>query len=112
LTEPAGQAVSSAPSAEANRKRPSQRRAAARSGVAIIVMPTVLLGWLGWRTNRADTTPAVASVSATPRHAMVLVFIDQTVNVGNGAPTAPTSAVSVTLDSIDAGWLIPGFDPV
>jgi len=58
------------------------------------------------------TVSAVASVSASPRHAVSLVFVDQTVTVGNGAPTATSSAIRVTLDKVENRWLISGFDPV
>jgi Mce-associated membrane protein len=55
---------------------------------------------------------AAASVSASPRHAVVLVFIDQTVIVGKDAPAATSSAVRVTMDKIGGRWLISAFDPV
>jgi Mce-associated membrane protein len=55
---------------------------------------------------------AVASVSASPRHAVVLVFIDQSVIVGKDAPAATSSAVRVTMDKIGGRWLISAFDPV
>jgi Mce-associated membrane protein len=55
---------------------------------------------------------AVSSVSASPRHAVSLVFVDQTVTVGGGAPTATSSAIRVTLDKVDDRWLVSGFDPL
>ncbi len=58
------------------------------------------------------TVPAVASVSANPNHAVVLVFVNQTVNVGQDAPTDTASSVRVTLDKIGDRWLISKFDPV
>jgi Mce-associated membrane protein len=58
------------------------------------------------------TVPAVASVSADPRHAVVLVFVNQTVIVGQDAPTGTASSVRVTLDKIGNRWLISKFDPV
>lgn len=58
------------------------------------------------------TVPAAASVSATPQHAVVLVCVDQTVTVGNDAPTETASTVRVTLDKTGARWLISSFDPV
>ena len=58
------------------------------------------------------TIPAVASVSASATHAVVLVFVNQTVVVGNDAPTASASSVRVTLDKVGDRWLISGFDPV
>ncbi len=58
------------------------------------------------------TVPAMASVSADPRHAVVLVFVNQTVVVGQDAPTDTASSVRVTLDKIGDRWLISKFDPV
>jgi Mce-associated membrane protein len=58
------------------------------------------------------TVPAVASVSANPNHAVVLVFVNQTVIVGRDAPTDTASSVRVTLDKIGDRWLISKFDPV
>jgi Mce-associated membrane protein len=58
------------------------------------------------------TVPAAASVSATGKHAVVLVFIDQTTTIGNDAPTQSTSSVRVNLDNVDGRWLVSQFDPV
>ncbi len=58
------------------------------------------------------TVPAAASVSATGKHAVVLVFVDQTTTIGNDPPTQSTSSVRVTLDKVDGRWLISQFDPV
>jgi Mce-associated membrane protein len=58
------------------------------------------------------TVPAAASVSATGKHAVVLVFVDQTTTIGNDAPTQTTSSVRVTLDNVRGRWLISQFDPV
>jgi Mce-associated membrane protein len=69
----------------------------------------------GARQKQISTTasvPAAASVSATPTHAVVLVFVNQTVLVGADPPTDTTSSVKVTLDKIGGRWLVSGFDPV
>jgi Mce-associated membrane protein len=58
------------------------------------------------------TVPAVASVSATPTRATVLVFVNQTVIIGSDAPTDTASSVKVTLDKINGHWLISQFDPI
>jgi Mce-associated membrane protein len=58
------------------------------------------------------TVPTAASVSATGKHAVVLVFVDQTTTIGNDAPTQSTSSVRVSLDKVDGRWLISQFDPV
>jgi Mce-associated membrane protein len=58
------------------------------------------------------TVPGAASKSASANHAVVLVFVNQTVIVGQDAPTNSASSVRVTLDKIGGRWLISGFDPV
>jgi Mce-associated membrane protein len=58
------------------------------------------------------TVPAAASTSATATHAVVLLFVDQTVTVGKDAPSDTASSVRVTLDKVDNRWLISQFDPV
>jgi Mce-associated membrane protein len=58
------------------------------------------------------TVPGAALKSATANHAVVLVFVNQTVIVGQDAPTNSASSVRVTLDKIGDRWLISGFDPV
>ncbi len=56
--------------------------------------------------------PAASSVSASDDHAVALVFVDQTVTIGAGAPTTSASSVRVTLDKVGGRWLVSGFDPV
>ncbi|MDT5096922.1 MAG: Mce-associated rane protein [Mycobacterium sp.] len=58
------------------------------------------------------TVPAAASTSATATHAVVLLFVDQTVTIGKDAPTNTASSVRVTLDKVDNRWLISHFDAV
>jgi Mce-associated membrane protein len=58
------------------------------------------------------TVPAAASVSATGKQAVVLVFVDQTTTIGSDAPTQSTSSVRVSLEKVDGRWLISQFDPV
>jgi Mce-associated membrane protein len=50
--------------------------------------------------------------SATDNHAVVLLFVNQTVIVGQSAPTNTASSVRLTLDKINGRWLISQFDPV
>lgn len=57
------------------------------------------------------TVPAASSVSASENHAVVLVFVDQSVIIGNDVPSSTASAVQVTLDKTGERWLISGFDP-
>ena len=53
-----------------------------------------------------------AVVSGGPDHAVVLVFVNQSVIVGTDAPTSTASSVQVTLDKVGDRWLISKFDPV
>lgn len=55
---------------------------------------------------------AAASVSATANHAVALVYVDQTVTIGTGAPTDTQPVVRVTLDKVNGRWLVSRFDPV
>jgi Mce-associated membrane protein len=58
------------------------------------------------------TVPGAASVSASERHAVVVVFVDQTVTIGNGPPSSTASAVRVTLDKTNDRWLVSQFEPI
>ena len=64
------------------------------------------------KISAVATVPAAASVSADPNHAVVLVFVNQTVIVGADAPTDTASSVKVTLDKHGDKWLISEFQPV
>jgi Mce-associated membrane protein len=55
---------------------------------------------------------AAASVSATANHAVVLLFANQTVTIGQGAPTDTQPVIRVTLDKVNGRWLVSHFDPV
>lgn len=62
------------------------------------------------RVSAVARVPQAASVSASENHAVVLVFVDQTVTVGTSPPAAVASSVRVTLDKVGGRWLISGFD--
>jgi len=85
-----------------------QFRDSYRSLTADVVIPAAKQK----RISAVASVPAAASVSATPDHAVVLLFVNQTVDVGDGGPSDTASSVRVTLDRIGNRWLISGFDPV
>ncbi|WP_234834818.1 hypothetical protein [Mycolicibacterium stellerae] len=58
------------------------------------------------------SVPGAASVSADPGEAVVLLFVNQTVTIGNGVPTDTASSVRITLDKVGDRWLISKFEPV
>jgi Mce-associated membrane protein len=62
--------------------------------------------------SAAAAVPKAGSISADPRHAVVLLFINQTVVVGSGPPNTTASGVRVTLDKVGHQWLISEFQPV
>lgn len=57
------------------------------------------------------TVLSAGSVSADPGRAVVLVFVKQSVRVGQAAPRSTTSSVEVTLDKVGGSWLISDFTP-
>jgi Mce-associated membrane protein len=58
------------------------------------------------------SVPAGAPVSVSGSHAVALLFVNQSVTVGQDPPSNTASSVRVTLDKVDGRWLISGFEPV
>ena len=77
-----------------------------------LIHDVVIPGAKKQHISAVATVPAAASVSATPEHAVALLYVDQTVTVGNDAPTGTSSIVRVTMDKIVGRWLVSAFDPV
>ncbi|WAC93333.1 hypothetical protein [Mycobacterium sp. Aquia_213] len=55
---------------------------------------------------------AASSVSASANHAVALLYVNQTVTIGDGAPTDTQPVIKVTLDKVNGRWLVSRFDPV
>ena len=72
----------------------------------------VIPGAKAQRISAVVRIPAAGSVSVTPKHAVVLVFVDQTVVVGEEAPTDMSSVVRVSMDRVGDQWLVSGFEPI
>ncbi|MDT5211540.1 MAG: Mce-associated rane protein [Mycobacterium sp.] len=85
-----------------------QFRDSYRSLTADVVIPAAKQKHI----SAVASVPAVASVSANADHAVVLVFVNQTVVVGDGGPTDTASSVRVTLDKVGNRWLVSGFEPI
>ena len=77
-----------------------------------LINDVVIPGAKQQQISAVATVPRAASVSADPNHAVVLVFVNQTVVVGTEAPTNTASSVRVTLDKQGDKWLISEFRPV
>jgi Mce-associated membrane protein len=77
-----------------------------------LINEVVIPGAKQKQISAVATVPAAASVSAESNHAVVLVFVNQTVVVGADAPTDTASSVRVTLDKHGDKWLVSEFQPV
>ena len=77
-----------------------------------LVNDVVIPGAKQKKITAVAQVPAAASVSATPSHAVVLVFVNQATAIGNDPATNTASSVRVTLDKIGDRWLVSGFDPI
>ncbi len=77
-----------------------------------LIHDVVIPGAKQKQISTVAAVPAAAPVSASAHHAVVLVFVNQTVAMGNQAPTNTASRVRVTLDRVDGRWMVAGFDPI
>ncbi|WP_445166635.1 hypothetical protein ACTXG7_22740 [Mycolicibacterium sp. Dal123E01] len=64
------------------------------------------------KISAVTQVPAGSSVSATADHAVVLLFVNQTVVEGTNPPNTLPTSVRVTLDKVHDHWLIAGFEPI
>ncbi|MFI5510654.1 hypothetical protein ACIA48_24590 [Mycobacterium sp. NPDC051804] len=83
-----------------------------RDSYTSLINDVVIPGATEKKISAVASVPAAASVSADPTHAVVLVFVNQTVVVGQELPTDTASSVRVTLEKVDGRWLISEFEPV
>ncbi|CAN5542118.1 hypothetical protein BH09ACT7_BH09ACT7_57140 [soil metagenome] len=82
-----------------------------RDSYTSLINDVVIPGAKRKNISATATVAAASSMTASDNHAVVLVFVDQTVIVGNDATSATASTVQVTLDKSGGRWLISGFDP-
>lgn len=90
----------------------SRMTGAFKDSYSQLINDVVIPGAKQQHISTTATVPAAASVSATPNHAVTLLFVNQTAVVDKSPPTDSVSSVRVTLDKVDGRWLIAGFDPV
>ena len=83
-----------------------------RDSYSELVDRTVIPGAREKKVSAVVDIPAAATISATAGEAEVLVFVNQTTTIGDGAPTSTASSVKVTLVRTDSEWLISDFTPV
>jgi Mce-associated membrane protein len=83
-----------------------------RDSYSALIHDVVIPGAQQKQISAVATVPSAGSISATANHAVVLVFVDQAITMGNDAPTSSASSIKVTLDKIGERWLISDFTPV
>ncbi|MEN4476909.1 hypothetical protein [Mycolicibacterium cosmeticum] len=83
-----------------------------RDSYARLTRDVVIPGAKEKQISAQATAPAAASVTADRNHAVVLIFVNQTITIGTDAPTNTSSTVRVALDNVDGRWLISAFDPI
>jgi Mce-associated membrane protein len=83
-----------------------------RDSYSALIHDVVIPGAQQKQVSAVATVPSAGSISATANHAVVLVFVDQAITMGNDAPTSSASSIKVTLDKIGERWLISDFTPV
>lgn len=83
-----------------------------RDSYTSLINDVVIPGAKQKQITSVATVAATSSVSATAKHAVVLIFVNQTITMGADAPSNTASAVRVTLDKTDGRWMISEFEPV
>jgi Mce-associated membrane protein len=83
-----------------------------RDSYTSLINDVVVPGAQQKQISAVASVPAVASVTADPKHAVALVFVNQTVVVGQDPPSDTASTVRVTLEKVGDRWLISEFEPV
>jgi len=89
-----------------------QMTGAFRDSYAQLTRDVVIPGSKQKRISAVATVPAAASESVTHSRAVVLVFVNQSIVVGDDAPSSTTSSVKVTLSRVNNRWLINDFTPI
>jgi Mce-associated membrane protein len=83
-----------------------------RDSYSSLINDVVIPGAQQKQISAVASVPAAASVSADPTHAVVMVFVNQTVVVGQDLPSDTASSVRVAMEKVDGRWLISEFEPV
>lgn len=83
-----------------------------RDAYTQLIHAVVIPGSKDKKISAVATVPAATSISAAPSHAVVMVFVNQSIMVGNDPPSSSASSVRVTMDKHDNRWLISDFTPI
>lgn len=83
-----------------------------RTAYSQLIHDVVIPGAKEKKISAVATVPGAASLSATPNRAVVVVFVNQTVVIGNDPPSGTSSTVRITVERHDNRWLISDFTPI
>jgi Mce-associated membrane protein len=83
-----------------------------RDSYTSLINDMVIPGAKEKQVSAVASIPAAALMSASDTHAVVLLYVNQTLSMGKNPPTNTASSVRVTLDKVGDRWLISAFDPV
>jgi Mce-associated membrane protein len=83
-----------------------------KDSYAALVRDVVIPGARQQRISAEARIAAAAPGLADARHAVVLVFVNQTTTIGGDPPSDTASSVRVALDNVNGRWLISQFDPI
>ncbi len=83
-----------------------------RNSYTQLTQAVVIPGAKQKQISTVANVPAAALVSINGHHAQVLLCVNQTMTIGNGAPTSTASSVRVSLDKVNDRWLIAAFEPI
>ncbi|PRI15931.1 hypothetical protein B2J96_08400 [Mycobacterium shigaense] len=77
-----------------------------------LIREVVIPGAKEKHISAAAKVSAAAPISATTEHAAVLLYVNQSVTIGDGVPTDTQPVIRATLDKVNGRWLVSHFDPV
>ena len=83
-----------------------------RNSYAALIHDVVIPGSKEKHISSQAKIPAAATISVHGADAQVLIFVDQSVAIGDDPPTDTASSVKLTLQKVHGRWLIAKFDPV
>lgn len=83
-----------------------------KDAYSTLIREVVIPGAKEKRITAVVKVTAAAPVSVAANHAVVLLFANQTVTIGECVPTDTQPVIRVALDKVNGRWLVSHFDPV
>jgi Mce-associated membrane protein len=77
-----------------------------------LIADVVIPGSKAKQITSLASVAGAGSVAANSSHAVVMVYVNQTVTIGSSTPTDTASVIRVTLDKLQDKWLVSKFEPI